>query len=87
MKPLCCFLIIVSCIVTAGIVCAQPHQIGIFSDTRGCPCEITDYAPGIITMSVLHLESPGAKGVQFSASKPYCFNAIWLTDTIKSLYE
>ena len=63
-----------------GTVHAQENVIGLFSDSRGCPCEITDYVPGLITVAVLHVGSPGAVASQFSAPSPSCFQALHIGD-------
>ncbi|UCH83997.1 MAG: hypothetical protein JSW50_16445 [Candidatus Latescibacterota bacterium] len=57
--------------------------IALFSDTRGCPCEITDRAgtPGLINIAVLQVNTPGAKASQFSAPMPACFGALYITET------
>lgn len=73
--------VLAAVLILSGTTAAQPEYIGIFSDTRGCPCEIVDRAPGVINIVVLHLQSSGAKASQFSVPQPNCFNATFLFDT------
>jgi hypothetical protein len=74
-------MIAVFILCAVGEAHAQENVIGLFSDSRGCPCEITDVTSGLITVAVLHVGSPGAVASQFSAPKPACFNVSWLSDT------
>jgi hypothetical protein len=57
--------------------------VGIFSDTRGCPCEVTDRGGiAILTVTVLHVDAlSGARGSRFSAVRPGCFAASFLSET------
>ena len=63
-----------------GAAHGQENAIGLFSDIRGCPCESRDEAPGLITVTVLHVGSPGSKASRFSAPLPSCFQVTWITD-------
>ena len=75
-----CLAIIIS--VVAGIGTGHAEIIGIFSDSRGCPCEVTDRAGDVLlTIAVLHVDSPGARGSRFSATKPACLEVTYLYET------
>ena len=73
-------LAVVVMIFAAASIHAQENVIGLFSDSRGCPCEITDHVPALITVAVLHVGSPGAVASQFSAPRPSCFQVFHLSD-------
>lgn len=60
----------------------QPGTIQIFGDPAGTQCEIMDTAPGLFSLYVVHVFTPGATAAQFSAPKPWCMaDAIYLSDT------
>ncbi|MEJ2722783.1 MAG: hypothetical protein P8181_16845 [bacterium] len=40
-----------------------------------------DAAPGLISVTVLHVDSPGAKASRFWAPRPSCFYVTYLSDT------
>lgn len=81
MRPFQWFLTALLVLFAAQAVGAQENAIGLFSDIRGCPCEIMDVAPGLITVTVLHVNSPGAKASRFWVPTPSCFIATFLADT------
>ena len=75
---------LVTTIVLLGVIRIGHAQesIGVFSDARGCPCELTDRgSAGLLTVTILHVNSPGAKASQFSAPRPSCLNVTHLYDT------
>jgi hypothetical protein len=59
---------------------AQAGTIGIFKDPGGLNCELTTPA-GLIPYYVVHVSTSGATACQYSAPKPACFAAMWLSDT------
>ncbi|MEJ2722725.1 MAG: hypothetical protein P8181_16545 [bacterium] len=66
----------------AGAAAAQQGgSIGIFADTQGNDCDIFDNAVGLRTYYVCHVYTAGATASQFSAPKPSCMLASWLSDT------
>ncbi len=60
-------LLLTICLMLAGTMAfAQPPgSIGVFADTGGLICDIYDAAPGLITLYVVHVYSPGATASQF----------------------
>ncbi len=55
--------------------------IGVFNDTNGCKCEMFDKVPGLMTIAVLHVNTPGATGSRFAAPQSACMALTWLSDT------
>ncbi len=71
---------------TPGRISFQPNQgvgrIGVFSDTQGTNCNITQSAPfTLFQVYLVHIEATGVTASQFIAPKPPCLNAIWLNDS------
>jgi hypothetical protein len=60
---------------------AQTGYIGIFSNNTGTNCNITDAAPGLLSVYVVHVNSTGATACQYKAAKPACMTATYLSDT------
>ena len=67
--------------LAAGSVGAQAGAIGVFGDPRGASCELYDRTPGLTSFYIVHVLTPGAMGSQYSAPKPACLMATWLSDT------
>ena len=63
---------------------AQTGTVCLYADPQGTQCNISDTAPGILSVYVIHSGDPsltGAIGVAFAAPKPECMvGATWLTD-------
>jgi len=59
---------------------AQAGTLCIYEDPVGANCNLTDAAPGLLSLYVIHQLSPGAVGVRFSAPTPACFLAPYLSD-------
>ena len=73
-------------IATASFAFAQTGGgIGIYSDMQGVDCNLWDNIPGLCAYYILHIPLPGsiaaATASQFSAPKPACMMALWLSDT------
>ena len=50
----------------ANIVTAQPPgSIGLFVDPGGTICDVYDQLPGLVTVYVVHMYTPGATGSRF----------------------
>ncbi|MEJ2720017.1 MAG: BACON domain-containing carbohydrate-binding protein [bacterium] len=61
---------------------AQNGAICLFADPAGTDCSLTDDGPGMLTVYVVHMLTPGALASQFSAPMPLCMTgATWLSDT------
>ena len=56
-------------------------RIGIFSETGGTNCAVTDAAPGLLQVFIVHTLTTGAAACQYVAAKPGCFTATYLSDT------
>lgn len=60
--------------------CAQTGQLELFADRAGISCALTD-SPGFVSIFVIQTGGESSTGVGwFSAPKPACWNATWLTD-------
>jgi len=59
---------------------AQQAQIGIYSDVSRSSCSLSDAGGGQIRAYVMVNSTTGITGVRFSAPKPACFNATWVSD-------
>jgi hypothetical protein len=61
---------------------AQVGTIAVFSDNAGINCNITTPpANQLMQVYVVHVNPVGISACNFSAPKPSCFNASWLSDT------
>jgi len=60
-------LLIAVCLVfTASMVFAQPPgSIGLFVDPNASVCDVYDQVPGLVTIYVFHMYTPGATASQF----------------------
>jgi hypothetical protein len=56
-------------------------EVGIYADAGGTNCFLPDNVPGLCTYYVVHVWSPGATAVQYSAPQPACLLAVYLSDT------
>lgn len=65
----------------AGAALAQGGRIGIFSDATGTNCAVTDAAPGLLSVYIVHIGTAGATAVQYMAAKPAAMTASYLSDT------
>lgn len=56
--------------------------IGLYADTGGTTCEISDSSPGLLQLYVIHTGISTATACQFAAPIPSCMSgATWLSDT------
>ncbi len=60
---------------------AQQGSIGIFADVAGTNCNLPDPGPGLTQYYIVHVHTTGSTASQFSAPKPACFTATYLSDT------
>jgi hypothetical protein len=65
----------------ASAAFGQAGTIGIFSDNAGTNPFITDAAPGLLSVYVVHVATAGATACQYKATKPPCMTATYLSDT------
>jgi len=56
-------------------------KIGMFADQAGTNCSITDTAPGLLPIYVVHIVDAGATAIQYIAAKPACMTSTYLSDT------
>ncbi len=75
-------LITLVLMLSASMAFAQGGSIGIFSDVAGSSCNLTDAAPGLLSLYVVHVLTPGATASQFAAPAPACMlGATYLSDS------
>lgn len=54
--------------------------IGLYNGPTGFDCNISDAAPGLLSIYVVHQGMNGATASQFAAPMPSCMNAVYLAD-------
>ena len=67
--------------VLAGAARPQAGAIGLFRDPTGTVCSFEDKSPGIVPFYVVHIGTGGSTACQYSAPKPDCLAATFLSDT------
>jgi len=72
--------------VVASMAFAQPGSIGLFADPGATNCNLTDAAPGLMLVYVVHVMSPGATASQFSVTAEPCFAATYLSEAVTAPY-
>jgi hypothetical protein len=75
------WLLIMLFILFGVVESLHAEFIGVFGDTHGCKCSLEDKVPGLMTITVLHVNSPRATRSRFAAPKTSCMSATWLGDT------
>lgn len=65
----------------AGMAFAQQGSVGIFRDAAGTNCNLLDTTPGLTPYYVVHVYTTGSTACQYSAPKPTCMTATYLSDT------
>jgi hypothetical protein len=69
------------CVLAIGPLAAHSDTIGLYNDTAGLSCNLTDIY-GLKGVYVVHWTSGNVTASAFSAPKPSCWtNATWLSDT------
>jgi hypothetical protein len=79
-------LLSVCLLVVASIAFAQPGSIGLFADPGGTSCNVTDAAPGLLLVYVVHVLSPGATASQFAVAWDPCFLVTYLSEAVTPPY-
>jgi len=74
-------LAIVCVSFAAGSAWGQAGYIGIFPDKIGSDCALRDSPIGLNLYFIVHVNTAGAAACRFSAPKPQCSTAMWLSDT------
>ncbi len=75
-------LLTIAMLCVASLVFAQGGSIGAFGDMGGTDCYITDAAPGLLSIYIVHVNVPGATACQFAAPTPACMTAAtYLSDS------
>jgi len=74
-------LAIVCVSFAAGSAWGQAGHIGIYRDTAGMSCNLDDKTPGLTPYYIVHAMTGGATACQYSAPKPACLQAMYLSDT------
>jgi hypothetical protein len=70
--------------LAAGTAFAQAGSIGVFEDTAGLNCNLSDVPVGLHLYYVVHINTTGATKVEYRARLPLCMTqlgAMWLQDT------
>jgi hypothetical protein len=85
MKPLLSFAFSLLVAVLVSGALAQTGTICLYADPQGTQCTLSDTAPGLLSVYVIHdpLSTPagGVRAVEFAAPKPDCMvGATWVTD-------
>jgi hypothetical protein len=76
------FTLVVLLVFVAAPAHGQAGAVGIFGDPQGVnPCGLSDRSAGLAVYYVVHIFTPGAVGVEYSAPAPWCLKAQWLSDT------
>jgi hypothetical protein len=70
----------VAALMAASMAFAQGGSLGMFADPAGTNCNLADAVPGLVTYYVVHVNTPGATACEFSAPKPACVLATYLSD-------
>ncbi len=66
----------------ASMAFAQAGSIGIFADPAATNCNLVAMAQGLGAYYIVHVNTPGAVGCEYSAPKPACMTlASYLSDT------
>jgi hypothetical protein len=73
-------LVVFLLLFTATSAMAQPGWIGVFADAGGTSGDIQDTVPGLLTVYIVHVNTPGATACQFSMPHPWCFGATYLSE-------
>ena len=68
-------------LVLPGVVLAQPGMIGLFADTGGNDCNLTDNSPGMFSVHVVLINHGGAAVCEFRVLGGRGFAGTWLSDT------
>jgi len=75
------FLTIICLLLAAGSVWGQAGSIAIFGDNAGQCCLLNDKTVGVTSYYVVHVYATGATACRYSAPRPACFTATFLSDT------
>jgi hypothetical protein len=67
--------------LAASSALAGQGSVGIFADVAGTNCNLPDPGPGLTQYYIVHVNTTGSTACQFSAPKPACFTAMYLSDT------
>jgi hypothetical protein len=69
--------------LSASLAFAQAGAPNIFMDPMGSSCDLVQPPPGLWPVYVVHVLTPGATAIQFSAPLPQCAlpGLLWLSDT------
>jgi len=75
------FLIVFGLVAAAGGAFAQAGAIGVFKDPSGTVCYLDDKSTGVVPFYVVHVGTGAAMACQYSAPKPDCMTATYMSDT------
>jgi hypothetical protein len=73
-------LLAMALMLGASVAFAQGGTIGLYKDMAGTDCWLNDTTPGLTAYYVVHLNTTAATAAEFSAPKPTCMMATYLSD-------
>ncbi|MFH1754817.1 MAG: hypothetical protein ABIA59_03860 [Candidatus Latescibacterota bacterium] len=79
-------LLSVCLLVVASMAFAQAGSIGVFADPAGASCNLTDTAPGLKLVYVVHVYSPGATASQFRVTADAGMLMTYLAEAVTAPY-
>ncbi|MFH1754816.1 MAG: hypothetical protein ABIA59_03855 [Candidatus Latescibacterota bacterium] len=78
-------LLLAICLLTiASMAFAQAGSIGVYADPMATVCNLTDTAPGLKLVYVVHVASPGATAAQFSIDEVHAMT--YLAEAVTAPY-
>jgi hypothetical protein len=79
-------LLSVCLLVVSSLAFAQTGSIGLFADPGGTSCDLQDALPGLYSVYVVHVFTPGATGAQFMVTWDPCMLMTYLSETVTPPY-
>lgn len=74
---------VIALLILAYQSTAQAGQLGLFSNKLGTNCNLEDSVPRIVKVYVIHEDSLGSTGSQFSILASPGFTGEWISDTFR----
>ena len=74
------FLMTMALVLISIPAAAQQGYLGLFADTLGENCFLYDNMPGLVSVYVVHMDSPGASAVEFMVDLSGAPNLTYLSD-------
>jgi hypothetical protein len=64
-------LLCIAILCISSLVFAQAGTLGVFADPGGTVCDLTDAAPGLVLVYIVHMFSPGGTAAQFGIEETH----------------